>query len=217
MISNQDEKPDKGKLHETIGTKEYGEGTIELAYYEIERITEELENANNVDQVAKAVYRRSLDHRLVEWNSIRELAAASVLSACRTQKTPYSPKEISEISNISQKKLTNTFAAVKSQLDLEVGPIDPRDYVPRYVKELDKSKRVEKTAIEVLDICSDHGLISGKSPSAYAASAVYISSLINNEKLTQKEVARVAGVNIKTIRKRYQEQAEDTGILEDIK
>jgi transcription initiation factor TFIIB len=40
------------------------------------------------------------------------------------------------------------------------------------------------------------------------AAAIYIASLMNNERRTQREVAEVAGVTEVTIRNRYKELAE---------
>ena len=56
------------------------------------------------------------------------------------------------------------------------------------------------------------GLLSGKSPTGYAAAAIYAASLLCNEKKTQREVADVAQVTEVTIRNRYQEQIEAMGI-----
>jgi len=52
----------------------------------------------------------------------------------------------------------------------------------------------------------------GKSPTGYAAAAIYAASLLCNEKKTQREVADVAQVTEVTIRNRYQEQIEAMGI-----
>jgi len=57
----------------------------------------------------------------------------------------------------------------------------------------------------------EKGLLSGKSPTGYAAAAIYAASLLCNEKKTQREVADVAQVEV-TIRNRYQEQIEAMGI-----
>lgn len=47
-----------------------------------------------------------------------------------------------------------------------------------------------------------------RSPRVMAASCVYFSSLMVNDKVTQKEVARVADVNFKSIMEGYKDVAE---------
>lgn len=193
-------------LYEIIGTKEWGKETIEVAYYEIKRLCGELDIDDGRVPVAKAIYNRSLNNGVIEYTKIYELSAVAVYTACRTENTPISPSEIASVSDISESKLTNIFTDVIGPLQLEVGPVDPKQYVSRYCNELNRSKAVEAKAIEILDYCDNLDLFSGKSPSAYAASAVYMSSLLVNEKATQKEVAEISQSSVETIRSRYKEQ-----------
>ncbi|MCL7418017.1 MAG: transcription initiation factor IIB 3, partial [Halalkalicoccus sp.] len=59
---------------------------------------------------------------------------------------------------------------------------------------------------EIIDTTAEKGLLSGKSPTGFAAAAIYAAALLCNEKKTQREVADVAQVTEVTIRNRYQEQ-----------
>jgi len=51
-------------------------------------------------------------------------------------------------------------------------------------------------------------VISGRGPTGVAAAAIYIASIMMNERRTQREVAEVAGVTEVTIRNRYKEIVE---------
>lgn len=69
---------------------------------------------------------------------------------------------------------------------------------------------------EAVRIATDHGLNGdlGATPRVIAASAVYLTSLLHNEKLTQPEVCEASGVSDAAIRKNYQlllEEGVDTG------
>src|SRR5438309_3981062 len=55
-------------------------------------------------------------------------------------------------------------------------------------------------------------LTSGRGPTGVAAAAIYIASILCNERRTQREVADVAGVTEVTIRNRYKELTEKLGI-----
>jgi len=91
-------------------------------------------------------------------------------------------------------------------------PVNPKEYVPRFTSELDVSEEVKMQANKIIDETAEQGLLSGKSPTGFAAAAIYAASLLCNEKKTQREVADVAQVTEVTIRNRYQEQIEAMGI-----
>jgi len=93
-------------------------------------------------------------------------------------------------------------------------PVNPKKYVPRFCSELELSEEVQVKANEIIDTTTEKGLLSGKSPTGYAAAAIYAASLLCNEKKTQREVSDVAQVTEVTIRNRYQEQIEAMGIHE---
>jgi transcription initiation factor TFIIB len=73
------------------------------------------------------------------------------------------------------------------------------------------SESVRTRAREIVERTAKEGLHSGKSPTGFAAAAIYTASLDCDEKQTQRAVADVAQVTEVTIRNRYQEQ---TAVLE---
>jgi transcription initiation factor TFIIB len=70
------------------------------------------------------------------------------------------------------------------------------------------SDAVNERAHQIVKITEDEGLSSCKSPSGWAAAAVYNACLDVDEKRTQKELSKVANVTQVTIRNRYQEQRQ---------
>jgi transcription initiation factor TFIIB len=62
---------------------------------------------------------------------------------------------------------------------------------------------VQRKAKEILDKVEKDELASGVAPSGVAAATIYISAILCNKPVTQKEVAEVAGVTEVTIRNRY--------------
>jgi len=67
-------------------------------------------------------------------------------------------------------------------------------------------------AAEILKDAAKKELTSGRGPTGVAAAAIYISSILCNERRTQREVADIAGVTEVTIRNRYKELTEKLGI-----
>ncbi|MFQ5553718.1 MAG: transcription initiation factor IIB, partial [Thermoplasmata archaeon] len=67
-------------------------------------------------------------------------------------------------------------------------------------------------AMDILKQATEKELTSGRGPTGVAAAAIYIASILGNERRTQREVADVAGVTEVTIRNRYKELTDKLGI-----
>ena len=65
-----------------------------------------------------------------------------------------------------------------------------------------------KQAADIIKLAQDNDLTSGKGPTGVAAAAIYIASIMTDERRTQRSVAEVAGVTEVTIRNRYKELTE---------
>ena len=74
------------------------------------------------------------------------------------------------------------------------------------------SARTKKRAKEILQEAIRRGITSGKGPTGLAAAALYVASLLEGEKKTQREVAEVAHVTEVTVRNRYKELVEKLNI-----
>ena len=152
------------------------------------------------------VYRQALDRDLVQGRSIEGVATSALYAACRKENIPRSLDEVADVSRVERVEIGRTYRYLADKLDLEMRPVDPRRYLPRFCSELDLDESVQQRAAAVLDEASEAGLLSGKSPTGLAGAAIYIASLDCNVKRTQKEIADVAQVTEVTIRNRYQEQ-----------
>ncbi|KAB1186509.1 MULTISPECIES: transcription initiation factor IIB family protein [Haloferax] len=200
------------KWQERIRTKDAGERNLQFALSEIDRMASALGVPRAVREVASVIYRRALNEDLIRGRSIEGVATATLYAACRKEGIPRSLEEIAEVSRVERKEIGRTYRYISQELGLEMRPVDPKKYVPRFSSELDLSKEVQSKANEIIETTAEQGLLSGKSPTGFAAAAIYAASLLCNEKKTQREVADVAQVTEVTIRNRYQEQIEAMGI-----
>jgi len=62
--------------------------------------------------------------------------------------------------------------------------------------------------MEILEKAHEKGLTSGRGPTGVAAAAIYLATILCNNRRTQRSIAEVAGVTEVTIRNRYKELAE---------
>jgi transcription initiation factor TFIIB len=200
------------KWQERIRTKDAGERNLQFALSETDRMASAMGVPRSVREVASVIYRRALDEDLIRGRSIEGVATSTLYAACRMEGIPRSLEEVAAVSRVERKEIGRTYRYVSQELNLEMEPVDPKQYVPRFCSELDLSEEVQNKAKEIIDTTTEMGMLSGKSPTGYAAAAIYAASLLCNEKQTQREVADVAQVTEVTIRNRYQEQIEAMGI-----
>jgi transcription initiation factor TFIIB len=200
------------KWQERIRTKDAGERNLQFALSEIDRMSSALGVPRSVREVASVIYRRALDDDLIRGRSIEGVATAALYAACRQEGIPRSLDEVAEVARVEQKEIGRTYRYIAQELSLGLEPVDPVQYVPRFCSELSLSEEVEQKTREIIEVTAEKGMLSGKSPTGYAAAAIYAASLLCNEKKTQREVAEVAQVTEVTIRNRYQEQIEALGI-----
>ncbi|WP_222912761.1 transcription initiation factor IIB [Natrinema sp. SYSU A 869] len=200
------------KWQERIRTKDAGERNLQFALSETDRMASALGVPRSVREIASVIYRRALDEDLIRGRSIEGVATSCLYAACRQDGIPRSLEEIADVSRVERKEIGRTYRYISQELALEMEPVDPKEYVPRFCSELGSSEEVQAKANEIIDSTAEQGLLSGKSPTGFAAAAIYAASLLCNEKKTQKDVADVAQVTEVTIRNRYQEQIEAMGI-----
>lgn len=196
------------KWQERIRTKDAGERNLQFALSEIDRMASALGLSRQVREVASVLYRKALDEDLIRGRSIEGVATAALYAACREEMIPRSLEEIEKVARVDKKEIGRTYRYISQEIGLELEPVDPKSYVPRFCSELDLGEGVQQMANKIIDLTAEKGLLSGKSPTGYAAAAIYAAALLKNEKRTQKEVSEVANVTEVTIRNRYQEQVE---------
>jgi transcription initiation factor TFIIB len=197
---------------ERVRTKDAGERNLQFALSEMDRMASALGVPRSTREVASVIYRRALNEDLIRGRSIEGVATGCLYAACRQEGIPRSLDEVADVSRVPYKEIGRTYRYIAQELSLEMRPVDPKEYVPRFASELDVPEEVEQKTKEIIDTAAEQGLLSGKSPTGFAAAALYAAGLLCNSKRTQREVADVAQVTEVTIRNRYQEQIEAMGI-----
>lgn len=200
------------KWQERIRTQNASERNLQQALGEIDRMASALGVPDTTREIASVLYRRALDEKLLPGRSIEAIATAVLYAACRQENIPRSLNEITPVSRVERKEIARSYRYVSNELGLEIEPADPKQYVPRFASKLDVGTEVQQQANEIIDVGTEAGLLSGKSPTGFAAAAIYAASLLCDERVTQQTVADAANVTEVTIRNRYQEQMEALGI-----
>jgi len=177
---------------------------------QIERLSSDLEIPSATVDMAKSLRDQYRTQRGDLVGTALELVATSCLyCACKVTDVPLDPTDFVEAGDpvVTRKTLLRRSKDIAATVGLDPSAFSGSEqYVDRYCGELVVSDVVQERAHEILEQ-TEH-LAGGKSPSGWAAAAVYKASLDCNEKLTQHRIADIANVSEVTIRNRYQEQQE---------
>jgi transcription initiation factor TFIIB len=188
------------------------ERNLIFALSELDRMASRMDLPGNVRETAALIYRKAVNKSLTRGHSIQGVVAASLYGACRKCSVPRTLDEIASTSKVGRKEIGRTYSFITRELCLKLMPTNPEDYISRFCSELKLSKGVQIKTMDILKQANDKELISGRGPTGSAAAAIYIASLLSNERRTQREVADTAGISEVTIRNRYKELAKKLGI-----
>lgn len=213
MKNSPKENDGTDPLYQRIRTEEHGRELLPLAEAEVSRICEELNASQSIETVAKTVYRRAIKNNVVNNRSIAKIAPSAVFISCRIENEPRPLSKIKKVSHSSERDISRTYADLSRDLELNVGPVDPKDYIHRFCTELDLDEETEYKAKQLVDESIEEEVHVGKAPSSVAAASVYIATLLCNEPRTQQEVANVAAVSTTTIGNMYREQSRAISYL----
>lgn len=190
---------------------------LRQALGEIDRMASALGLPENVRETASVIYRQALKKDLLPGRSIESVATASLYAAARQAAIPRSIVEMAQVSRVSEREFRRAYRYIVRELGLVVKQSDPAQFVSRYASKLGLTHAAELTALDLLKVAQAANLDSGRSPVTLAAAAVYAAAVLENEDVTQADVAEVADVSDVTIRTRYKEllaAAEEAGEIE---
>ncbi|WP_435100670.1 transcription initiation factor IIB [Halarchaeum sp. P4] len=173
------------------------------AFTEIRRLVSSLSLTYGVRDQACALFDSAQSEGLIRGRSLEGFAAAAVYVVCRTNGVARTVGEIVAVARADENELRAAYAAMNRELGLPTGPIDAREYIPRFATELDVPRAVERRATELAADASDTGATGGRKPSGVAAACLYAAAKEHDHPLTQKDAADVAGVTPVTVRNAF--------------
>ena len=181
------------------------ERNLSFALNELDRMASALSLPRNSRETAAKLYRTALKNNLIRGHRIDAVAAASIYASCRLCKIPRALQEVAEVARVDKKEIGRCYRSISPMLALNAGPTSPADYIARFASSLKFSGKCQSTARHILQIASKKGLTSGRGPTAIAAASLYLAGVLENERRTQREIAKIAGVTDVTVRNRLKE------------
>ncbi len=158
-----------------------------------------------VNETAAIILRKAIKARMIRGKIYDDYIAAAIYLACRKLKISRTLDEIAKTINVPRKKVAQQYRKLVTLLRKKPPPSNPVNYVPKLLNMLNLPAYVQTKAAEILSLARERGITSGKGPIGLAAAAIYIASVLMDEKRTQREVADAAGITEVTVRNRYKE------------
>jgi len=193
------------------------ERNLRLAMQELRKVASFLNLPNVVKEEASRIYNFVLQRGLVRGRSMESVISACIYASCRTYNIPRTLDEIANASEIERKEIGRTYRFITRKLTMTITPSSPKDYISRFASILHLSPKTQNDSLKILQKAETSELTSGRGPAGIAAASLYVASLLNNEKRTQREVADVAGITEVTIRNRYKELLDKLGLEDKVK
>lgn len=178
------------------------------AFTEIRRMVADQSLPDSIKEQACTLFRSAQSEDLLRGRSLEGFAAATVYAACRAGTVSRTVDEMVEVSRASRDEFKAAYGALNTELGLPIGPIDPREYLPRFASQLELDADVERRARDLARRAREDGIVGGRDPSGFAAGCLYAASREFDAGVTQAEAADVADVSPVTLRSAYHDLTE---------
>ncbi|NHN41784.1 transcription initiation factor IIB family protein [Halorubellus sp. JP-L1] len=174
------------------------------AFTEIRRLVGALSLPDSIRDQACTIFESAQEEDLLQGRTLEGFAAAAVYATCRVRSLSRTVEALVDVARADERELRVAYDALNRDLGLPTGPVDPREYLPRYANELDLDQSIEGRAHDLATAAVDSGHATGRNPSGVAAGCLYLAASEAGAPCTQAEAAEAADVSAVTVRHTYQ-------------
>lgn len=162
----------------------------------------DIDSETDLTTIASRIYQRSKRNRLHEGNGYEPIALAAFYITLQIDELPYSIDSIQELGGVDKRKLIRKRNQISRTLNLEIPPTNPRTQIGIIVDDLPASRETAELADGIL-ADAPATFLSGKNPTALAASALYAAALLTGDSLCQSQISDAANISTVSIRTHY--------------
>ncbi|KAF9087618.1 transcription initiation factor IIB [Mortierella sp. GBA35] len=194
------------ELNRTHGrvTAVKGERNLLQAYKDISAMCEAIGLPKLIGDIAKQLFKRVEDEKLLRGKPNESIIAACIFIACRQEGVPRTFKEISTLTQVSMKEIGRCFKALNDAFhETKVQTMTSQDLMARFCSNLGLKMEVQKAAVDLTKKAKEIGTLAGKSPVSIAAACIYMASILYNQLRSTKDISVVCGAGEVTIKTAY--------------
>jgi transcription initiation factor TFIIB len=176
--------------------------TLSKAFTLLHGMKTKLGIPDNVVENAAYIYRKIISAKLTRGRTMASLVSASLYAACRENNIPRTLNDIADAGNIERRILSRDLRTIIKKLGLSLSQYDTSSFISKISNNMNLKEKTKRDAFEILKSCEKEQITAGKHPVAQAAASLYISCIMNGEKISQKKFSVESGVSDVTIRNR---------------
>ncbi|KAF9319588.1 transcription initiation factor IIB [Podila horticola] len=194
------------ELNRTHGrvTAVKGERNLLQAYKDISAMCEAIGLPKLISDIAKQLFKRVEDEKLLRGKPNESIIAACIFIACRQYGVPRTFKEICTLTQVPKKEIGRCFKALNEAFqETKVQTMTSEDLMARFCSNLNLPMEVQKSAVDLTKRAKDIGNLAGKSPVSIAAACIYMASHLFDKARSTRDISVVCGVSEVTIKNAY--------------
>lgn len=195
------------------------------AFRDISNWCEQFSMPKTISDIAKQLYKRSEEEKLLRGKSMDAVIAACIFIACRQAKVPRTFREICNLTCVSKKSLGQCYKALERAFNLTGGGgasngredrataiTTPEDLLVRYCSHLGLPQWIQSYCKDVIALAREKGVADGRSPISIAGATLLFTTYLFGEPKSTKDIGTVAGVSettIKIVYRRFYDEREE--------
>ena len=183
-------------------SKSRNTATLSKAFTLLHGMKTKLGIPDNVVENAAYIYRKTVNAKLTRGRTMASLISASLYAACRENNIPRTLDDIAAAGNVERRILSRDLRTIIKKLGLNLKQYDTASFISKISNNMNLKEKTKRDAFEILKRCEKEQITAGKHPVAQAAASLYISCIMNGEKISQKKFSVESGVSDVTIRNR---------------
>ena len=176
--------------------------TLSKAFTLLHSMKTKLGVPDNVVENAAYIYRKIVSAKLTRGRTMASLISASLYAACREHNIPRTLDDTAKAGNVERRILSRDLRTIIKKLGLNLNQYDTASFISKISNNMNLKEKTKRGAFEILKRCEEEEITAGKHPVAQAAASLYISCILNGERVSQKRFSVEAGVSDVTIRNR---------------
>ncbi len=183
-------------------SKSRNTATLSKAFTLLHGMKTKLGIPDSVVENAAYIYRKTVSAKLTRGRTMASLVSASLYAACRENNIPRTLDDIAGAGNVERRILSRDLRTIINKLGLNLNQYNTASFISKISNNMNLKEKTKRDAFEILKRCEKEEITAGKHPVAQAAASLYISCIMNGEKISQKKFSIESGVSDVTIRNR---------------
>ncbi|KAH7103076.1 cyclin-like protein [Auriculariales sp. MPI-PUGE-AT-0066] len=189
------------------GASARAERNILTAFREIANMCDSFSLPKSISDIAKQLYKRADEEKLLKTKSLDAVIAACIFIACRQAHVPRTFREICQLTRVPKKIIGQCYKALEKAFNLAPDSADsasgPEQMIVRYCATLKLPHNIQQYAAHVIITARSLGIAAGRSPVSIGGAAMFFTCHAFSHPRNARDVALAAGVSESTLKVVY--------------